>query len=125
MVLPQDTRMDARHTIATLFGARRALIGAIHAAALPGTPSSAQPVAEIAEIAAREAAIYEAAGFHGVIIENMHDRPYLNAALGPEITASMTAIGVAVRRATRLPMGVQVLAGANTCAVAVAHACGA
>src|SRR5206468_10340563 len=31
----------------------------------------------------------------------------------------------AVRRATRLPMGVQVLAGANTCAIAVAHACGA
>jgi len=37
----------------------------------------------------------------------------------------MTAIGIAVRRASGLPLGVQVLAGANECAIAAAHVCGA
>jgi uncharacterized protein len=59
------------------------------------------------------------------MIENMHDRPYLKGAVGPEIVASMTAIGLEVRRAIPLPMGIQVLAGANLEAMAVAHACGA
>ena len=33
------------------------------------------------------------------MIENMHDRPYLKGAVGPEIVAAMTAIGREVRRA--------------------------
>lgn len=37
----------------------------------------------------------------------------------------MSVIGVAVRLATSLPLGIQVLAGANRSSVAVAHACGA
>jgi uncharacterized protein len=97
----------------------------VHVGALPGTPSSARPVAEIAEAAVAEARMYAAAGFHGVMIENMHDRPYLKGSAGPEIVAAMAAIGVEVRRATGLPLGVQILAGANSAALAVAHACGA
>ena len=77
------------------------------------------------ERAAAEARIYQEHGFHGLMIENMHDRPYLKGAVGPEIVAAMTAIGREVRRATTLPLGVQVLAGANLEAMAVAHACGA
>ncbi|HEV7474934.1 MAG TPA: BtpA/SgcQ family protein, partial [Pyrinomonadaceae bacterium] len=74
---------------------------------------------------AEEARQYEAAGFNGVMIENMHDRPYLKSAVGPEITAAMAVIGAEVRRATTLPFGIQVLAGANSSSIAVAHACGA
>ena len=55
----------------------------------------------------------------------MHDRPYLKGSVGPEIVAAMAVIGAEVRRAVPLPLGVQVLAGANLSAVAVAHACGA
>src|ERR1051325_4559879 len=117
--------MDSPGLIRCLFEAPRALIGVIHVAALPGTPGSALRPVEIAEAAAEEARIYERAGFHGLLIENTHDRPYLKGAAGPEIAAAMTAIGVEVRRASRLPLGVQVLAGANECALAVAHACGA
>src|SRR6185312_3906177 len=67
----------------------------------------------------------EDAGFHGLMIENTHDRPYLKAGVGPEITAAMAVIGAEVRRSVALPLGVQVLAGANTNALAVALACGA
>jgi membrane complex biogenesis BtpA family protein len=117
--------VDAQHAIASLFGARRALVGMIHVAALPGTPRAEKGVAAIAEAAAREARQYQEAGFHGVMIENMHDRPYLKGAAPPEVVACMTAVACEVKRATSLPLGVQVLAGANREALAVAQAAGA
>ena len=55
----------------------------------------------------------------------MHDRPYLKGGVGPEITATMTAIAREVKRETGLVLGVQVLAGANQEALAIAHASGA
>jgi uncharacterized protein len=117
--------MDRQRVIASLFGAPRALIGMIHPGGLPGTPSGRLSLAALAETAVAEARIYANAGFHGVMIENMHDRPYLKRSVGPEIVAAMTALGIEVRRAVTLPVGLQVLAGANREALAVASACGA
>src|SRR6266516_603346 len=117
--------MDSKGVIHAVFGVPRALIGVIHVAALPGTPGSRLGIAGIAEAAAVEARTYAAAGFHGLVIENTHDRPYLKSSVGPEIVAAMAVIGAEVRRAARRPLGVQVLAGANSAAMAVAHACGA
>lgn len=114
----------AARLIASLFGAPRALIGMIHVRGLPGTPAGRESVDTIAAAAVAEAQAYAAAGFHAVMLENMHDRPYLKRAVGPEIVAALTAVGCEVRRAVRLPLGVQVLAGANREALAVAHACG-
>ncbi len=69
--------------------------------------------------------MFDAAGFHGLILENMHDRPYTKRFVGPEIVASMTAAARGVANAVELPFGVQVLAGANREAIAVAQAGGA
>jgi uncharacterized protein len=118
------TRAAAREVERT-FGAPRALVGMLHLGALPGTPRAARPLEAVIAQAAAEARVYRAAGFHAVMIENMHDRPYLRGAVGPEIVAAMTAAGREVRRETGLPLGVQVLAGANREALAVALACGA
>ena len=118
-------KMDTKGIVKSVFGVPRALIGVIHVGALPGTPSSRKSVAEIAEEAVREARVYEAAGFHGLAIENTHDRPYLKSSVGPEIGAAMAVVGCELRRAVSLPLGIQVLAGANLWAVAIAHACGA
>src|SRR5437773_2175075 len=109
----------------TLFGVRRALIGVVHLRALPGTPANELDIAAITSIAVEEARQYENAGFHGVMIENTHDRPYLKVRVGPEIVAAMAVIGAEVRRAIALPLGIQVLAGANSSTLAVALACGA
>ena len=121
--------MDKLAVINSLFGVPRALIGVVHLQALPGTPESKLDIPAITSIAVQEARQYEDAGFHGVMIENTHDRPYLNANLnagvGPEITAAMAVIGAEVRAAVALPLGVQVLAGANSSSLAVALACGA
>ena len=117
--------MDTRGIITSLFGVPRALIGVVHTGGLPGTPARRQGIDQIAETAVAEARVYAAAGFHGVMIENTHDRPYLKGSVGPEIVAALAVIGHEVRNATTLPLGVQVLAGANHCAMAVALACGA
>ncbi|MGH9871784.1 MAG: BtpA/SgcQ family protein [Pyrinomonadaceae bacterium] len=117
--------MDNLRVIETLFGIRRALIGVVHLQALPGTPSSKLDIAAITSMAINDARQYRDAGFHGLIIENTHDRPYMKTSVGPEITAAMAIIGAEVRQATGLALGVQVLAGANSGALAVALACGA
>ncbi len=108
-----------------LFGAPRALLGMLHAGALPGTAHAREPLDAIIETAVAEARTYRDAGFTALLLENMHDRPYLNGAVGPEIVAAMTAIAREVRRAVPLPLGVQVLAAANREALAVALASGA
>lgn len=117
--------MDKLGVIHSQFGVGRALIGVVHLRALPGAPANKLDVAAIASIAVEEARAYEAAGFHAVMIENTHDRPYLKADVGPEIAAAMAVIGAEIRRAIALPLGIQVLAGANSCALGVALACGA
>jgi uncharacterized protein len=115
----------ASEAIAAIFGVARPLVGMIHLGALPGSPGAGLGMDALIEAAVREAGIYRDAGFSGLILENMHDRPYLKGRAEPETVAAMAAIGREVRREVRLPLGVQILAGANREALAVAHACGA
>ena len=117
--------MDARAAFAQLFPAPRALIGMVHVGALPGSPAARDPIARLVEQAVAEARAYRDAGFTAIAIENMHDRPYMKGGVGPEVTAAMAVIGQEIRRETSLLLGVQVLAGANREALAVAHAIGA
>lgn len=105
-----------------MFRSAKPVIAMIHVGALPGTPASSCSVREIVAQAVAEARIYRDGGVHGIAIENMHDVPYLRGSVGPEITAAMTAIALAVKDASDLPCGIQILAGANHEALAVAHA---
>lgn len=102
----------------------KALIGMVHAGALPGTPGNSATVEELVRSAVQEAWTLAEGGCDGILIENMHDLPYLRREVGPEVVAAMTAVCAAVRQATTLPCGVQVLAGANEAALAVALAAG-
>ena len=107
-----------------LFSNPKPVIGVIHVGALPGTPRAAMTVAELVRKATQEAKVYRECGVDGIIIENMHDVPYLKGAVGPEIVAAMAIIGTEVKNECSLPVGVQILAGANIEAMAVAHAAG-
>lgn len=117
--------MDSTALFRERLGAARALIGMLHVGALPGTPAAHHSVEKLIQHVITEARGYRDAGYTALAIENMHDRPFLRGGVGPEITAAMTAVGREVKRETGLPLGVQVLAGANHEALAVAHACGA
>ena len=120
--------MDASQLIPTLFGVPRALIGMLHVGPLAGSPLHRQTGLDLddqIEAAVGQAEIYRAAGFHGLVLENMFDRPYLKGHVGPATVAALAVIGREVRRAVPLPLGIQVLAAANEEALAVALACGA
>jgi hypothetical protein len=106
------------------FSSAKPVIAMIHLGALPGTPACGLTVSEIEKKALREASLLHAAGVHGLMLENMHDTPYLRGHVGPEIVAAIAIIARSVKQATKLPCGVQVLAGANLEAMAVAHAAG-
>jgi membrane complex biogenesis BtpA family protein len=116
---------DAATIMQRVFGAPRSLIGMLHLDALPGAPRHDLPLERIAERAVAEARVYRACGYHALMIENMHDRPYLKAEAAAATVEAMIAVGRAVRHEVPLPLGVQVLAAANREALDVAHACGA
>ncbi len=103
---------------------QRIIISMVHVPALPGTPKNCLSMGNIIENAVQEALIYENYNLDAIILENMHDVPYLNRKLGPEITASMTAVASKIKTKTSLPIGIQILAGANKAALAVAKAAG-
>jgi len=117
--------MDLSGIVASTFGVPCALIGMLHVGALPGTPRAESDPRQLLDRIVDEARLYREAGFHGLLLENMHDRPYVQGPVGPEIVATMAVVAHEIRQAAPLPLGIQVLAAANREAVAVAQAAGA
>lgn len=97
-------------------------IGMVHAGALPGTPQNRLPAGEVRRQAVAEAQLLARCGMEALLLENMHDRPYLNRQAGPEVVATLAVIAAAIKAETGLPTGIQVLAGANREALAIALA---
>jgi len=114
--------LSFRTLMEELFTTLKPVVGVIHVGALPGAPASKLSVGELTELAVSEADALREGGVDGLMIENMHDVPYLRGSVGPEIVAALAVIARAVKLEANLPTGVQVLAGANTEAVSVAHA---
>ncbi|VAX27230.1 hypothetical protein MNBD_IGNAVI01-2407 [hydrothermal vent metagenome] len=102
----------------------KSVIAMIHTEALPGTPKYKGDMKKIISTAIEEAEIYKNSGVDSIMIENMHDVPYMNNNSGPEIISAMAIIAYEVKAKTDLPVGIQILAGANKEAVAVAHSAG-
>ncbi len=75
---------------------------------------------EILSRACSEAEIYKKCGVHGVMVENMHDLPYLRGGVGSEVTACMTRIASEVRKVVSgMLLGVQILSCEQAVAVVV------
>jgi len=80
---------------------------------------------EIVATAVAEARQLAAAGFDALLVENMHDVPYVPDASGADTVAPFAVAAAAVVDAVKVPVGLQVLSGANAAALAIAHAAGA
>ncbi len=115
------------NAIAAIFGRRKAVIGVIHLHALPGSPDyDGAEMDSLMRTALDEAERYRAGGIDGLIVENHGDIPFAKPdELGPETAACMAVITQAVRLASGLPVGVNVLANGAVAALAVAKAAGA
>ena len=107
-----------------IFKVKTPIIGMIHIEALPGTPNHKGNIKQIITKAIKEAEIYKQNGIDSIAIENMHDIPYLKNSVGPEITSLMSIIAYEIKKTTKLPVGMQILAGANKEAIAAAHSAG-
>lgn len=94
----------------------------VHVQALPGTPKNKYSLNTIISKAVADAKILADEGLDAIMIENMHDRPYLNREVGPEIVAAMTTVACEIRNQIKIDLGIQILAGANKQALAVALA---
>lgn len=106
-----------------MFGRQCSVIGAVHVLPLPGAPGYKGNMPAIINAAVEDVRNYVAGGVDAVIIENMHDLPYMRGSVDPETTAAMAAVASAVREKCSLPIGIQILAGANLESLAVAVAC--
>ena len=105
------------------------LIGVIHLPPLAGAPGSSRlhPATALQEAGARavlEARMMSAAGFSAIILENFGDQPFYKDRVPPETIASLSVIAAAVREATRLPLGMNVLRNDGRAALAIAAVTG-
>ena len=105
---------------------RPMLIGMVHIRPLPGTPlNRGVSLNQIEKQALKETELLAKHDFDALIVENMFDIPYIQN-VGPEIIASMTKLCSEIRSnfPKSKPVGVQILAGENQSALAVALASG-
>lgn len=105
------------------------LIGVIHLPSLPGAPGShgLSPTTALQKAGAqavREARLLAQAGFEALIVENFGDAPFFKTRVSAETVASMAIIAGALREATRLPVGVNILRNDALSALAVAAVAG-
>ena len=102
----------------------RMIIGCIHVQPLPGSPSYRGNMKKVIEKAVTEAKLLTQLGVDGLIIENMHDVPYLKGKADAETVAGMSAVSYAIRNTVDIPLGIQILSGAGIESVGVAIASG-
>ncbi len=103
----------------------RALIGMVHLPALPGAAGAAMAFEEIVARAAGEARLLAEHGFDAVLVENFGDAPFRADRVEPHTVAALAVILHEVRRAVRVPVGVNVLRNDAMAGVALMAVAGA
>ncbi len=113
--------------IAEIFGRKKALIGMIHCPPFPGAPRyRGATLDSIYDACLRDAEMLIEGGLHGLIVENHGDIPFSKPEdIGPETPAFLSVVTDRIRRATGVPIGINVLANAPLPALATAVAGGA
>ena len=101
-----------------------AFIGMIHLKALPGSPNWQGSMQDIIDLAMQDAEYLLEGGCDALIVENMNDLPYLKGYVYPETIAAMSIV-VEHIMSLKAYTGIQVLAGANKEALAIASVTGA
>lgn len=105
-----------------MFGRRCSIIGVVHVLPLPGAAGWRGNMQEVLGAALEDALTYKEEGIDALMVENMHDVPYLKGRVEPETTAAMSIVANTIKYETMLPTGIQILAGANLEALGVATA---
>ncbi|WP_066301299.1 BtpA/SgcQ family protein [Bacillus sp. FJAT-29937] len=118
---------EKKHILENLFHVSKPIIGMVHLKPLPGAPHyKGESMDEIIQFALEDVRRMEEGGVDGLQIENAWDLPFPKPEdFSFETVAAMTAVGVEIRKASKLPLGVNCLANAVVPAIAIAKACDA
>lgn len=101
---------------------RKVLVGVVHLPALPGAPRYEGSMASVVERTQRDSEALASAGFDALIVENFGDAPFFRESVPPETVAAMAVLADVARRASGLPLGVNVLRNDGVSAMSVAAA---
>ncbi len=110
---------------ASLFGEDKPIIGVLHLRPLPGAPGYESDLDGIAEALMADVRALADGGVDALLLENFGDAPFFPGPVPAAVVAHMTALATAVRIASDLPLGINVLRNDACSALAVAHASGA
>ena len=102
---------------------RRVLFGVIHLRPLPGAPRWDGSMESVIKAAVDDACAYIEGGADSLLIENFGDVPFRKTAVPAETIAAMAVAAAAVRAATDLPLGFNVLRNDAHGALALCAAC--
>lgn len=105
-----------------MFNRKCSVLGVVHLPPLPGAAGYEGSIDRIMASGLDEAMTYKENGLDGLVLENMHDVPYRKGYVDPETTAAMAIIAQSIKYETQMPVGIQILAGANLEALAAAVA---
>lgn len=97
----------------------------VHLLPLPGAPRYDGSMQQVLDRAARDARALADGGVDGIIVENYGDAPFFPDVVPPVTVAALTRAIEEVRRAVRLPIGVNVLRNDAASALSVAAVTGA
>ncbi|MBA9026352.1 MULTISPECIES: BtpA/SgcQ family protein [Bacillaceae] len=116
---------EKRFVLENIFHVSKPIIGMVHLKPLPGAPHyKGESIDEMIEFALEDVRRLEEGGIDGLQIENAWDLPFPKPEdFSFETVAAMTAVGVEIAKATKLPLGVNCLANAVIPAIAIAKAC--
>jgi membrane complex biogenesis BtpA family protein len=96
----------------------------LHAPALPGAPRYGGDWDAVIDHVLADARTWTDGGADALMLENFGDVPFFPGAVPAITVASLTALAVRVRRATDLPLGINLLRNDGAGAVAIAAAVG-
>lgn len=107
-----------------LFGDKKALIGMVHLLPLPGTAGFDGDMNKVLKQALFDAEALKKGGVNAIMVENFGDMPYPKK-LSTEQTAALSAMALAVKLHTNLPIGIDAAFCDYESALACAKAVGA
>lgn len=105
-----------------LFQSKKPLIACIHLMPLPGSPRYDGNMGVVYKTALAEVEIFSRFPIDGFIVENFRDMPFYPENLPAETVAAMASVTREIVRATRVPVGVNVLRNDAQAALAIATA---
>lgn len=111
-------------SLGDLFATKKPVIGMVHCWPLPGAPGyTGYGMQTIIDHALADTEALVEGGVDGIIVENMWDIPFrAGAHIQPESIAAQSVVAAAVRGATALPLGINLVHNGGTALLAIAIA---